>query len=145
MLGIEGIVVGRVGREVAGNGGSVVGMSGFMGSEGKGFEGIGGIVGFGKLVGAIGRVGKGGMVLGFGSVGIEGNGGIVGSVGLGRDGIWGNGNAGCGGGDAGVSNKRRAAKLVLSESDDKAMIIDRMKKLLRKAMVDSLDMEIIKS
>ena len=137
MLGIEGIVVGRVGREVAGNGGSVVGMSGFVGSEGKGFEGIGGIVGFGKLVGPIGRVGKGGIVLGFGSVGIEGNGGIVGSVGLGSDGIWGNGNAG--GGAAGVSNKWRAAKLVLGKSDDKAMIIDRMKKLLGKAMVDFLD------
>ena len=145
MLGIEGIVVGRVGREVDGNGGSVVGMSGFMGSEGKGFEGIGGIVGFGKLVGPIGRVGKGGIVLGFGSVGIEGNGGIVGSVGLGSDGFWGNGNAGCGGGAPGVSNKWRAAKLVLGKSDDKAMIIDRMKKLLRKVMVDLLDMEIIKS
>ena len=37
-----------------------------------------------------------------------------------------------------MSNKWRAAKLVLSENDDKAMIIDRMKKLLGKAMVARL-------
>ena len=37
-----------------------------------------------------------------------------------------------------MSNKWRAAKLVLSESDEMAMIIDRMRKLLRKAMVARL-------
>ncbi|PON84763.1 hypothetical protein TorRG33x02_194670 [Trema orientale] len=129
MVGIEGSVVG-----IEGSGGSVtfgnegILLAGFVGSVGNG-----GIVGFGK-VGGVGRVGsglegKGGGTFGLGSGGTEG---IGGNVGLGRAGIL--GNAG-GGATTGVSNRRRVAKIGFVESDNKAMIIDRTKKVLGKAMV----------
>ncbi|GMP25896.1 hypothetical protein CsSME_00002550 [Camellia sinensis var. sinensis] len=83
MAGIEGIVVGMVGSEVAGSGGRVN-----LGTvDGIWVVGSGGNVGIGKL-GIVGIVGKG--VLGnggngaWGTVGIAGSGG---SVTLGIDGI----------------------------------------------------------
>ncbi|KAI8031907.1 hypothetical protein LOK49_LG01G02219 [Camellia lanceoleosa] len=83
MVGIEGIVVGMVGSEVAGSGGRVN-----LGTvDGIWVVGSGGNVGIGKL-GIVGIVGKG--VLGnggngaWGTVGIAGSGG---SVTLGIDGI----------------------------------------------------------
>ncbi|PON38800.1 hypothetical protein PanWU01x14_309930 [Parasponia andersonii] len=127
MVGIEGSVVG-----IEGSGGSVpfgiegILLAGFVGNVGNG-------VGFGK-VGGVGRVGsglegKGGGKFGLGSGG--GTDGIGGNVGLGRAGIL--GNAG-GGAATGVSNRRRVAKIGFVESDNKAMIIDRTKKVLGKAM-----------
>ncbi|KAF4350408.1 hypothetical protein F8388_004656 [Cannabis sativa] len=150
MVGIEGIVVGIVGR-----GGSVtLGiegtlLAGFVGSVGKGLDGSGATLGFGKVgragkgfegngamlgFGNVGRVGKGlegmGGIFGLGSGGAEGNGG---NVGLGRAGILGNAGGGAAGG---VSKRWRVAKIGLVESD-KAMIIDRIEKILRKPIGES--------
>ncbi|KAM7515771.1 hypothetical protein LguiA_005354 [Lonicera macranthoides] len=80
MFGIEGIVVGMLGR-----GGNVTfGIVGMVGKVGSWVLGKGGKVGFG-VVGAVGNVGKGvvgngGNVV-LGSAGMAGNGGIVGRVG----------------------------------------------------------------
>ncbi|XP_057500877.1 uncharacterized protein LOC130784905 [Actinidia eriantha] len=81
MVGIEGIVVGNVGREVAGRGGRVtlgkagmVGNVGILGKEdGIWVLGSGGNVGFGRA----GIVGNGGGSIAVGRVGMAGSGGRV--------------------------------------------------------------------
>ena len=92
MVGIEGIVVGNVGREVAGRGGRVtLGTAGMLGNVGIGRDdgiwvlGSGGNVGFGR----VGIVGKGGGSIVVGSVGMAGSGGRVtlGSVEIGGP-VW---------------------------------------------------------
>ncbi|CAL5365180.1 unnamed protein product [Camellia sinensis] len=109
MVGIEGIVVGIVGSEVAGSGGRVnVGRVGMVGSVGLGkVDGIwvlgsGGSVGIGKL-GIVGIVGKG----------ILGNGG---NVTLGRDGIVGV-----------VCSRLRPAKLIWMLENESIKTRDRTK------------------
>ncbi|KAM7515772.1 hypothetical protein LguiA_005355 [Lonicera macranthoides] len=85
MGGIEGIVVGMVGSEVDGSGGSATfGMVGIEGKVGIWVLGKGGKANFGR-VGPVGGVGKGtagngGSVV-LGRVGMAGDGGSVGSVG----------------------------------------------------------------
>ena len=103
--GIVGRVVGSVGNELAGNGGSVVGKGavgnadfgndgidgnggnvafgrvGGVGSEGKGFEGRGGNVALGSAGSEL--AGNGGSVVGKGVVG------TVGNADFGKDGITG--------------------------------------------------------
>ncbi|KAK3017688.1 hypothetical protein RJ639_004055 [Escallonia herrerae] len=103
MAGIDGIVVGMVGSEVAGKGGSVTfGTDGIVGKVGFGKDGIwvlgsGGSEDFGKVVGAVGSVGKGDVGIGgnaaFGSVGMAGSGG---NVAFGKGGIVGSAGAACG-------------------------------------------------
>ena len=65
-----------------------------------------------------------------GSVGTDGKGG---NVAFGRDGTVGSVNAG--GGAAGVSKSCRVARLTSMLESDNAMIIDRKKQYLEKAMV----------
>ncbi|KAM7519726.1 hypothetical protein LguiB_018688 [Lonicera macranthoides] len=85
MGGIEGIVVGMVGSEVDGSGGSATfGMVGIEGKVGIWVLGKGGKANFGR-VGPVGSVGKGtagngGSVV-LGRVGMASDGGSVGSVG----------------------------------------------------------------
>ncbi len=86
------------------------------------------------VVGNVGRdgtwvLGSGGNVA-LGSVGTDGRGG---NVGFGRDGIVCSVNAG--GGAAGVAKSWRAARLTSMLESDNAMIIDRRKQCLEKAMV----------
>ncbi|KAK3004476.1 hypothetical protein RJ639_019583 [Escallonia herrerae] len=122
MAGIDGIVVGMVGSEVAGKGGSVTfGTAGIVGKVGFGKDGIwvlgsGGNEDFGKVVGAVGSVGKGVVGIGgnaaLGSVGMAGSGG---NVAFGKGGIV--GSAGAAGGE--VCNSWRAARLTwMLESDN---------------------------
>ncbi|GFY90796.1 hypothetical protein Acr_07g0009930 [Actinidia rufa] len=84
IVGIKGIVVGRLGSEVAGNGGSVpFGIAGMVGNVGIWVLGKGGsAVDFGRVGGAVGSVGSGvvgngGNVATLGNVGIAGSGGSV--------------------------------------------------------------------
>ncbi|KAI8017222.1 hypothetical protein LOK49_LG04G01454 [Camellia lanceoleosa] len=120
MVGNEGIVVGMVGSEAAGNGGRVtLGSVGMVVGKVDGIWvlGKGGNVGFGK-VGAAGIVGNGGNVA-WGMVGIVGNGG---SVTFGRDGI--EGTVACSSWRA-----ARAATVVCMLESDNAMIRDTTKQL----------------
>ena len=135
MVGIDGIVVvGMVGKGVAGRGGRVtlgnVGKVGF-GKEGIWVLGNGGNVVLGR-VGWVGKVGNGvlgsGGNVAWGSVGTEGNGGNVG-----REGILGSVNAG--GGAVGVCNSWRAAKLILMLDKDSVTIKANMKTCLQLAIV----------
>ncbi|XP_057969562.1 uncharacterized protein LOC131158717 [Malania oleifera] len=110
-IGIDGMVVGMVGSEGRGGRvtlGSTVGMDG-SGRDGTWVLGNGGNVGFGRV----------GVVVG-----------SVGTVGLGRVGIVDS----AGGGAAGVSNRRRAPKLVWMLMSDRAATRDRAKQRLEAAM-----------
>ncbi|KAL3524898.1 hypothetical protein ACH5RR_013270 [Cinchona calisaya] len=108
---MEGIVVGMLGSDVAGRGGSVTfGVAGRFGKDGK-VLGNGGTVGFGR-VGIVGiEAGNGGNVVA-GIVGIAGNGCT-----LGIDGI-----VGTTVGDV-CSSWRAAAKLISMLETDKIMMI----------------------
>ena len=129
--GIEGIVVGMVGK-VVGSGGNVsfgiegmVGMVGMLGSGGSvalGKEGW--VVGKDGNVGCgmVGRDGKGGIV-GLGRVGSEE--GKGGNVGFGRVGI--TGVVGTEGGA--VSKRRRAARLTSMLENESRTKRDKMKQL----------------
>ena len=84
IVGIEGIVVGRLGSEVAGNGGSATfGIAGMVGNVGIWVLGkSGSAVDFGRVCGTVGSVGRGvvgngGNVAALGNVGIVGSGGSV--------------------------------------------------------------------
>ncbi|KAK3013232.1 hypothetical protein RJ639_009050 [Escallonia herrerae] len=100
MLGIEGIVVGMV---------SMVGSLGF-GGDGIWVLGRGGNVGFGKVAGVVGSVGKevagNGGNTAVGSVGMAGNGG---SVAFGTAGMMGSARSG---GEPAICSSWRAAKLI---------------------------------
>ncbi|KAG9450825.1 hypothetical protein H6P81_010790 [Aristolochia fimbriata] len=149
--GMDGIwTVGREGNE--GIGGSVTvgrdGMEGIGGSVtvgrdgmvGNGFEGKGGKMALGRVVGMLGIEGKGGSVGrdGFGSVGMVGNGvegSGAGNVGLGREGIVGKVGPGAWrrwraasltSGDINAITRR--GKRVLKEEE--AMVHQKLKRLL---------------
>ncbi|XP_057492458.1 uncharacterized protein LOC130778067 [Actinidia eriantha] len=82
IVGIEGIVVGRLGSEVAGNGGSVTfGITGMVGNVGIWVLGkSGSAVDFCRVCGVVGGrgvLGNGGNVVALGNVGITGSGGSV--------------------------------------------------------------------
>lgn len=128
-----GILVGMVGKGVAGSGGRVTlgTVLGNVGKVGFGRDGIwvlgnGGNVVFGRggmglLVGKVGKVGLGSPV---GNVGSGGN------VTLGRDGIVGCGNAGA------ACRRCRAAKLVLMlDKHNAATIMETRKQCWKPAML----------
>ncbi|KAK3004475.1 hypothetical protein RJ639_019582 [Escallonia herrerae] len=91
MVGIEGIFVGMMGSEIAVRGGSATfGDVGIVGKDGIWELGKGGSVGFVRLVGAVGNVGKGvvgnGGNVALGTVGMDGRGGSVALGKVGMDG-----------------------------------------------------------
>ena len=113
MNGIEGNVIGMVGSEIHEKGGNVaIGIEGMFGNVGIGKDGIwvlgkGSNVGFGKVVGAVGK----------GVFGIANNGGIVGSE--------------------EVCNRLQATWLVLMLESDNAKIKDTTKLSFKIAIVNN--------